>query len=76
MMKPRYFELNRDEYPLLYMATGKTDFIDLFANGLQELTEQEFLDKLADMNGRKVGRTCITGLEYTIYGPSLLKGVN
>jgi hypothetical protein len=75
-MRPRYFELNRNEYPLLYKATGKADFIDLFANGLQELTEQEFLNKLADMNGRVVGRTVITGLEYTIYGPSILKGVN
>lgn len=71
MSKPRYFELARTQYPLLYKATGKADFIDLFANGLQELTEQEFLNKLADMNGRVVGRTVITGLEYTAYGPRL-----
>lgn len=74
MRKPRYFELNRDRYPLLYMATGKAEFIDLFANGLQELDEQEFLKKLADMNGRVVGRTTISGLDYTIYGPFGGKG--
>jgi hypothetical protein len=73
MSKPRYFELARTQYPLLYMATGKADFIDLFSNGLQELTEQEFTNRLAEISGRVVGRTVITGLEYTIYGPSIWK---
>jgi hypothetical protein len=48
MRKPRYFILAWNEYPLLYQATGKADFIDLFANGLQKIDEQAFLNKLAE----------------------------
>jgi hypothetical protein len=73
MKEPRYFELAGDKYPLLFKATGKAEVIDLFLSEMKELTEQEFLNKLAGMNGRVVERTTIPGLDYTIYGPFAVK---
>ena len=55
---------------LFYIRLPVTiSFIDLFSSGMQELTEQEFLDKLAEIKGRVVGRTTIVGLDFAMYEP-------